>query len=378
MPINVTHDVDPRALAAAAYRIGRGGAYLRERKRYDDREQEWYNRQSDDYNRQWQQYQNEQQLRQQEYANQFSQEQEQARRAESERNFYEPSYADQQRSEEFAATLRDNRAYRDQQIDFQQHQEKMRTQAKQREVEAKLGGKFQYTPEQESQRNDLLSRRQNVVSMAVRGEILPEERDQALTQIDAEIDSIQPEFQPNQGPSAQDTFNESVVTDQETGMRFLHTPGTNGTYKFEPIEDKNALKAKVDEEKKRVELEHQKAKLDLDLKIKAMEQARKALTVKDDNGKEVAPDPQAVNNLAGQIYESSKQFISFDPAMAQQEAMSYLQGGAQEDMGAQQNDQARQRLLEIERLGQEAVQRGDRETYYALKAERDALLAQGM
>lgn len=370
MPINVEHYVDPRLLADASYRIGRGGAYIRERERYDNREQEFYRRQHEqaqDSERRRQALIDEQ-MRSEQFG--AGRDDEYARRYESDRSYYEPSYGDRQQQQQFDDSLGQRQYEHTSQLDFQQHQEQMRQEQRQRETEAKFGGRYEYTPDQEAKRKELMARRQNVLSAGARNEILPQERDIALTQIDAEIDSIQPEFKKNEGPTAQETFEQAIVTDPTTGMRFIQQPGSNGSYKFEPIKQE-ADKAAAEAEKKRVELEAQKAKLDLDLKMKAMDQANKLLAKKDPaTGSEIPPDPMEINALAGRIYEQTKQFISFDAQKTMEGATAYMQGDtaqqpgiAQQDMGAQQNEQAReQQASQIHAQMMQARKAGDMQT----------------
>ena len=390
MPINVEHYVDPRLLADASYRIGRGGAYLRERERYDNREQEFYNRQreqSQDSERRRQALIDEQMRSEQFGANRDD---EYARRYESDRSYYEPSYGDMQQSRQFDEGLQQRQYEHTSQLDFQQHQEQMRQEQRQRETEAKFGGRYEYTPDQEAKRKELMARRQNVLSAGARNEILPQERDIALTQIDAEIDSIQPEFKKNEGPSMQEAAQTELVPETDPQGRLVGkwSRKADGTWNFHKIDDPqaDAMKIEMDAKKKQLELDAQKAKLDLDLKMKAMEQARTLLSQKDPaTGAAIPPDPMKMNEMAGRIYEQTKQFISFDPQKTMEGATAYMQGDpaqqpgiAQQDMGAQQNEQAReQQASQIHAQMMQARQAGDMQTATQLAMQLKQLASGG-
>lgn len=367
MPINVAHEPDPRLIAQAGYMAGMGKAYLRERDYYDKQNQEAYARYVDEWKRS-QQLEQEQYNRSQDSFKSGVQLDEMGyERAYKERD-YQTGFDQQQFQNELSADAH-NRQW--EQVDVQNrrydvYEDRNREQAELRrqEMAAKYNAEYQFTDEQKQQQHRL---QQQIQSVQTDPTLNDQERAYAQQQLQSQFDAIQPQLVPKQGPTAQEQFEQSLVKDPETGLKFFAQSDGKGGFKYEAVKDESA-KTAADAEKKRVELDAQ-------MQTKAFELATKQSTIKDANGNEVHAPPQEIGMLANQIYRQWKAAFSENPQGAgfgggNNDPMNApgqmgQPGVAQVDPGAQQNAQMRQveqQAAQIHAQMMQAAQAGDKQT----------------
>lgn len=356
MAINVAHEPDPRLIAQAGYMTGIGKAYLRERDYYDKQNQQEYARYVDEYNRR-KQLEQEQYNRSQDTFNRGLQLDDR----DYERSFAERGYQTGQEQQQFQNELSaDAHARQWEQVDVQNrrydvYEDRNREQSELRrqEMAAKYNAEYKFTPEQEQQQHRL---QQQIQSVQLDPTLNDQERAYALQQLQSQFDAIQPQLVPKQGPTAQEQFEQSIVTDPNTGMRFIQQPGSNGTFKFEPVQD-NGEKA----EKMRVELDFQRQKLAMEMAqkeekahLESQKQYQEALKTQGwFDPAPIQPAPFSIPQRAKEIYEQFKAFDGQQQPAAQpqqQPAPQAQPGVAQVDQGAQQNAQARAVPPEVEQL----------------------------
>lgn len=348
MPITVQHQPNFDEVANMAYQTGRGGAYLRERQRNDQLEQEAYRREMEriklEQDLQQQQFQNQQQL----YSNDFAQNNEQYNRYQDERNFGEETYQSDRNYGLNEAQFRQQ----GNQLDWQQKQNMQREEAQRRQEELKYKGTWTFSQAQTNRKNELLN---EIEAFKQDDSIEPWQKEDELNKRYNEIDAMQPEkFEQQQGPTPDEQLAQRIATDAATGMRFIMK--ANGD--FEPIKPEVDKQA---EAQVKLDLDMQKAQAaeDKDLLKESLAEAKELLAKPDKNGKVTAATVDELSATAHTIFRYKKQLMSA-AGIGQPQQQPDQPGIAETDQGAQQVQQQRvQQLQSADQALDAALASGD-------------------